>query len=149
MLVLKWVDQVKSKALNIFETYLSKNSAANDLRNSVTPRATKKKESEETSKVVNAIFVIGSLVLICPSADFKAVIPLLHSIMTSKTSKGKPKRLAGLIDSLKEVASSLYIQSWVTMGKICLVDGKLAARYIPLFVQVLNFFDSTFSDITF
>ncbi|GJX66493.1 condensin-2 complex subunit D3 [Tanacetum coccineum] len=35
-------------------------------------------------------------------------------------------------------APSLYIQAWLTTGKICLADDKLAKRYIPLFVQEME-----------
>nr|GEV66980.1 condensin-2 complex subunit D3 [Tanacetum cinerariifolium] len=37
-----------------------------------------------------------------------------------------------------ETAPSLYIQAWLTTGKICLADDKLAKRYIPLFVQEME-----------
>jgi condensin-2 complex subunit D3 len=64
------------------------------------------------------------------------VSPLLHTIITSGKSVPKLNKLPGSATSLQEEAPSFYIQGWLTMGKLCLADGKLAKNYIPLFVQV-------------
>lgn len=89
------------------------------------------------SLAVTAVFTIGSLLLVCPTADTNGIVPVLHTIITSGSSVQKSKIVSGAVVSIKQVAPSLYIQSWLTMGKICLVDGKIAKRYIPLFVQVI------------
>lgn len=88
------------------------------------------------SRAITAVYTIGSLVIVCPSADLKAIVPILHNIITSGIPDPKLKKSSGVLLSFKQTAPSLYIQAWLTMGKICLADGKLAKRYIPLFVQV-------------
>lgn len=139
-LVLKWVRQVSSKALRILKSYVAEVSGGRNNVNFLTPSqsVTRKKrlKPELLSQAVIAVFTIGSLVLVCPSTDVKDIIALLHSIMTSPSPDPKERRPSQLTVSLKEIAPSLYVQSWVTMGKICLVDDKLAKHYIPLFVQV-------------
>lgn len=141
-LVLTWVHQLLSKALKILDKYVKEISEANKVSSFLTPPSGRRRGKKEgsTSKsmlqAVTAVFTIGSLVLICSSADLQGITPLLHTIITSGNSGPKPKKLADITVSVKEVAPSLYIQSWVTMGKICLIDGKLAKSYIPLFVQV-------------
>lgn len=92
--------------------------------------------SSSLSRAVTAVYTIGSLVIICPSADMNTIIPLLHTVITSGNSDPKVKKLPGLKVSLKETAPLLYVHAWLTLGKIFLADEKLAKRYIPLFVQV-------------
>lgn len=142
-LVSKWVNQLLSKALRALDNYLLEVPESSNIDTFLTPpqnRSGKGKReavvSKSLSKAVTAVFTVGCLVLVCPSVDLKGIIPMLHTIITSGSSKSKPKELANISVSLKQVAPSLYIQSWLTMGKICLADGKLAKRYIPLFVQV-------------
>ena len=141
-LVLTWVHQLLSKALKILDKYVTDISEARKVSNFLTPQSGRRKGKKEASasksmlQAVTAVFTIGSLILICPSADLQGITPLLHTIITSGNSEPKPPKLADFTVSVKEISPSLYIQSWVTMGKICLVDGKLAKRYIPLFVQV-------------
>ncbi|KAM0951136.1 putative armadillo-like helical, condensin subunit 1/Condensin-2 complex subunit D3 [Dioscorea sansibarensis] len=146
-LILKWVRQLLSKAVKILNSYISEvsdSSKANSFQTPPQTRSGRTKRKKETAipkslqQAVVAVFSVGSLILVCPSADLQGVIPLLHTIVTSSSSEAKTKKLAGLTVSLKEKAPSLYTQSWVTLGKICLVDGKLAKRYIPLFVQELE-----------
>ncbi|KAK1295211.1 hypothetical protein QJS10_CPA16g01530 [Acorus calamus] len=140
-LILKWVHQLLSKALKIIDDFMSKISEANKIRSFLTPPGTGKKDvgaSQSPLQALTAVFTIGSLILVSPSADLKGIIPLLHTIITSGNSESKTKKLSGMTVSVKQIAPSLYIQSWVTMGKICLVDGKIAKRYIPLFVQELE-----------
>eukprot|EP00268_Persea_americana_P021801 TRINITY_DN21706_c0_g1_i1.p1 TRINITY_DN21706_c0_g1~~TRINITY_DN21706_c0_g1_i1.p1 ORF type:complete len:1185 (+),score=294.56 TRINITY_DN21706_c0_g1_i1:141-3557(+) len=144
-LVSKWVNQLLSKALSVLDNYLLEVSESSKPDTFFTPpRNISQKGKREAlvskflSKAVTAVFTVGCLVLVCPSVDLKGTIPLLHTIITSGSSKSKPKELANISVSLKQVAPSLYIQSWLTMGKICLADGKLAKRYIPLFVQELE-----------
>ncbi|CAN6468839.1 unnamed protein product [Victoria cruziana] len=152
-LVSKWVEQLLSKALMALETHLSKVSEATKTNDFLTParcskskrkgkRQTGTSSSTTPSQAVTAVFTIGSLILVCPSADLKGVIPLLQTIITSDCSEQRPKNFAGLNFSREQISSSLYIQAWVTMGKICLADDKLAKRYIPLFVQELEKSDS-------
>ncbi|KAL0414745.1 UNVERIFIED_CONTAM: Condensin-2 complex subunit D3 [Sesamum radiatum] len=76
--------------------------------------------------------------LLSPSVNLKTIVPTIHTIITSRSSDPKSSKLSGLAVSIKQSAPSLYIQAWLTMGKICLVDGKLAKRYLPLFVQELE-----------
>ncbi|XP_010269562.1 PREDICTED: condensin-2 complex subunit D3 [Nelumbo nucifera] len=148
-LVLRWVNQLLSKALKVLETYISEASEVSKLNSFFTPPRTgdrKGKRVAATSpsllRTVTAVYTIGSLVLVCPSADLKSILPLLHTIITSETSELKVKRLPGSAIPIKQIAPSLYNQSWLTMGKLCLADGKLAKRYIPLFVQELEKSDS-------
>ncbi|KAL5206634.1 hypothetical protein ABZP36_034843 [Zizania latifolia] len=140
-LIQKWVKQLVCKAVDILDDYIKETSEAAG-RNFFTPLSGKVKGRKETSKsmsqAVIAIFTVGSLILACPTANVQSVIPLLHTIITSGNSEPRPKNLAGGAVSFKELAPSLYIQSWDTMAKICLVDDKLAKRYIPLFVQELE-----------
>ncbi|KAL7595809.1 hypothetical protein Lser_V15G30715 [Lactuca serriola] len=146
-LVIKWVHQLLSKASKTLETYLTKESEINKGSTLLTPptrtKGNNKNKSSTTmsrllSQAVTAVYTIGSLVIICPLADLKSIVPILHNIITSGISDPKLKKLASMSLSVKQVAPSLYTQAWLTMGKICLADGKLAKRYIPLFVQEME-----------
>ncbi|XP_038874592.1 condensin-2 complex subunit D3 isoform X2 [Benincasa hispida] len=145
-LILKWVNQLLSKAFHILEKYISKHAEANKDVNFVTPppksgsRMGKKAtaRSKSLSRASTATYTIGSLILICPSADMTTIIPLLHTIITSGNRDPKSNKLPIQTASLKETAPSLYVQAWLTMGKICLADEKRAKSYIPLFVQELG-----------
>lgn len=136
--------QLLSKALKIVDGYVSDVSEAEKAKSFLTPPHSGRRNGKELLapksmlQAVTAVFTIGSLVLSCPSADLQGIVPLLHTIITSRNSEPRPKKLAGLTISFEEISPSLYNQSWVTLGKICLVDDKLAKRYIPLFVQVCN-----------
>ncbi|CAL9074433.1 unnamed protein product [Musa textilis] len=149
LLILKWVHQLLSKALEILNSYISEASESGNINGFLTPPQNSRKKGKRDASLlksalqaVTAVFTVGSLILVCPSADLQGIVPVLHTIITSGNSKPKPRKLAGSTVSFKEVAPTLYIQSWVTMGKICLVDDKLAKRYIPLFVQELEKSDS-------
>uniref|UniRef100_A0A0D3HVH3 Condensin complex subunit 1 C-terminal domain-containing protein n=1 Tax=Oryza barthii TaxID=65489 RepID=A0A0D3HVH3_9ORYZ len=143
-LILKWVQQLICKAVNILDEYIKETSEAAKGPKFFTPLSGKLKGRKDASaqksmsRAVIAVFTIGSLILACPTANVQGVIPSLHTIITSGNSQPRPKNLAGGTVSFKELAPSLYIQSWDTMAKICLVDDKLAKRYIPLFVQELE-----------
>uniref|UniRef100_A0A0E0MNB9 Condensin complex subunit 1 C-terminal domain-containing protein n=1 Tax=Oryza punctata TaxID=4537 RepID=A0A0E0MNB9_ORYPU len=143
-LILKWVQQLICKAANILDEYIKETSEAAKGPKFFTPLSGKLKGRKDASApksmshAVIAVFTIGSLILACPTANVQSVIPSLHTIITSGNSQPRPKNLAGGAVSFKELAPSLYIQSWDTMAKICLVDDKLAKRYIPLFVQELE-----------
>ncbi|WJX23538.1 hypothetical protein P8452_12740 [Trifolium repens] len=144
-LVLRWVHQVLSGASRIIETFISYYSEQNAETDFFTPprsgpskgrKSGRKRKS--LSKAITAIYTIGSLVIVCPSADMSTVSPLLHTIITSGKSVPKLNKLPGSATSLQEEAPSFYIQGWLAMGKLCLADGKLAKNYIPLFVQELE-----------
>lgn len=142
-LVLKWVNQVLLKASEIIEKFISEGSEKNKESNFFTPPRSGSQRgrksvalSKSLSQAITAIYTMGSLVVVCPSADMSAVVPLLHTIITSGSSDPKLNKLLGSATSLKQTAPSLYIQGWLTMGKLCLADGKLAKSYMPLFVQV-------------
>ncbi|KAL2341770.1 hypothetical protein Fmac_009710 [Flemingia macrophylla] len=144
-LVLKWVHQVLSRASEIIEKFISENSEQNTQGSFFTPpRSGTGKGRKSTamskslSKAVTAIYTVGSLVIVCPSADMSNVVPLLHTIITSGSSGPKLNKLPGPATSLQQEAPSFYIQGWLAMGKFCLADGKLAKNYIPLFVQELE-----------
>jgi condensin-2 complex subunit D3 len=140
-LILKWAQQLNRTAIGILEQYIKDASDARG-RSFVTPLSGKHKgmkeapRSKSTLQAVVAVFTVGSLILACPDASVKDVTPLLHTIITSGNSEPRPEKLVGGTISFKELAPSLYIQSWDTLAKICLVDDKLAKRYIPIFVQV-------------
>ncbi|XP_020573844.1 condensin-2 complex subunit D3 [Phalaenopsis equestris] len=143
-LIGKWVHQLLSGAQNILESYMSKLSETVKTDSFFTPQRDRRKRKDESasskllSQAITAAFTIGSLVLIYPSADLHGIVPLLHTMITSGKSVAETTKLVGVTVSVKERAPSLYIQSWVAMGKICLVDDKLATLYIPLFVQELE-----------
>lgn len=106
-----------------------------------TPRSENRcgnRRSKSLSRANAAVYTIGSLLLAYHSADTSTVVPILHTIITSGNLNTDPKlkKLTDSSVSFKQIAPCLYIQGWVTMGKICLADGKLAKRYLPLFVQV-------------
>ncbi|XP_057956928.1 uncharacterized protein LOC131150308 isoform X1 [Malania oleifera] len=145
VLVMKWVYQLLPKASQVIEMFISKNSDANDESSFFTPPRSESRKSKKAmavsrllSQAVTACYTIGSLVIVCPSADLNAIIPVLHSIITSGNFNPKLKKFPVPAVSIKQTAPSLYIQAWLTMGKICLADGKLAKKYIPLFVQELE-----------
>ncbi|KAI8566056.1 hypothetical protein RHMOL_Rhmol02G0009600 [Rhododendron molle] len=146
-LVKKWVHQLLSKASRVLDMFMSKDSEGNKDTGFLTPPTSGIKKGQRAaadttfrllSQAIIATYTIGSLVIVCPSADLKAIIPVLHTIITSGSSGPKLNKLPHPVDSIKQTAPSLYIQAWLTMGKICLADGKLAKRYIPLFVQELE-----------
>ncbi|XP_054821462.1 uncharacterized protein LOC129320202 [Prosopis cineraria] len=144
-LVMKWVHQVLLRASKIIEKFISEHSGKNKESSFFTPpRSGTRRDRKSTAlskslpEAVTAIYTIGTLVLVCPSADMSTVVPLLHTIITSGSSDPKSNKLLGPATSLKQTAPSLCIQGWLTMGKLCLADGKLAKSYIPLFVQELE-----------
>ncbi|OMO53642.1 Armadillo-like helical [Corchorus capsularis] len=144
-LVIRWGQQLLSKACKILEKYIAEDKEANTSDTFFTPpRSGSRKgklaasSSRLLSEAVTAVYTVGSLVLVCPSADVTAIVPLLYTIITSGNPDPKLNKLPGLRVSLKQTAPSLCIQAWLTMGKICLADGKLAKSYIPLFVQELE-----------
>ncbi|KAJ9537063.1 LOW QUALITY PROTEIN: hypothetical protein OSB04_029796 [Centaurea solstitialis] len=139
-LVIKWVHQLLSKASKAL-----KHSEINKGSSLFTPPSGTRKGNRSSttmsrllSQAITAVYTIGSLVIVCPSAELKAIVPTLHNIITSGISDPKQKKLSGMSVSIKQTAPSLYIQAWLTMGKICLADGKLAKRYMPLFVQEME-----------
>lgn len=140
---MKWVYELLCKASQILKNYISEDSEGNTNSIFSTPRSGTKKSkkakalSRSLSRAVIAVYTIGSVVMICPSADTRTIIPLLHTVITSGNSDPKLKRLPGSTESLRQKAPLLYNHAWLTLGKICLADEKLAKRYIPLFVQVL------------
>ncbi|XP_014499034.1 condensin-2 complex subunit D3 [Vigna radiata var. radiata] len=144
-LILKWIDQVLARSSGIIEKFISDNSEKNAEGSFFTPprSGTRKGRksvaiSKALSKAVTAIYTVGSLAIVCPSADMSNVVPLLHTIITSGSSGPKLNNLPGPSTSLQHEAPSFYIQGWLAMGKLCLADGKLAKNYIPLFVQELE-----------
>ncbi|KAK4405556.1 Condensin-2 complex subunit D3 [Sesamum angolense] len=145
-LVMRWVNQLQSKASQVLDLYMSKISDANKENTLLTPQTTISRKEGRTADSVSkllaqaiiATYTIGSLVIVCPSVNLKTIVPTIHTIITSRSSDPKSSKLPGLAVSVKQSAPSLYIQAWLTMGKICLVDGKLAKRYLPLFVQELE-----------
>ncbi|CAK9145584.1 unnamed protein product [Ilex paraguariensis] len=144
-LVMKWVGQLLSKATGILEMYMSKDTEAYKDSSVLTPLSGTRKAKKAAiklptlvSQAITAVYTIGSLVIVSPSADLKTIIPVLHTIITSGSSDLEFSNLLGPAVSVKQRVPSLYIQAWLTMGKICLADGKLAKRYIPLFVQELE-----------
>ncbi|WJZ86890.1 hypothetical protein VitviT2T_006304 [Vitis vinifera] len=144
-LVQKCVHKLLSKASQILDKYISEASEANIDSDFRTPPGGARRKgrtaltmSRSLSRAITAVYTIGSLVIICPSANLDAIIPILHTIITSGSSDTKLNKLQGNTFPLKQAAPSLYIHAWVTMGKICLADGELAKRYIPLFVQELE-----------
>ncbi|CAN6347963.1 unnamed protein product [Urochloa humidicola] len=143
-LILKWAQQLVCSAVDILDQYIKETSESAKGHSFVTPLSNKRKGKKETfasksrSEAVIAVFTVGSLILACPTANVKDVTPLLHTIITSGNSELRPKNLVGGTICFKELAPSLYIQSWDTLAKICLVDDKVAKRYIPIFVQELE-----------
>ncbi|KAJ6770989.1 CONDENSIN [Salix koriyanagi] len=144
-LVIKWVRQLLSKASRILEKCIEGDSKINKRDAFFTPPRSASRKGKRAaalsrllSEAVTAVYSIGVLVIICPTADTSTIIPLLHTIITSGNSDPKLSKLPGPQVSLKQTAPSLYIQAWLTMGKICLADEELAKRYIPLFVQELE-----------
>ncbi|KAL9232809.1 hypothetical protein vseg_007874 [Gypsophila vaccaria] len=144
-LVTTVANKLLDKASIVIDSYLSAEQEASKENTFLTPPTTKLKKgkSEFTSsrlpcQASTAIYTIGSLVIICPSLEVKGVVPILHSMITSGNDEPRSNKLPGSRLLLKKKAPSLYIQAWLTMGKICLADEKLAKRYIPLFVQELE-----------
>lgn len=142
-LIKKCVSKVLSKASKILDKYISEASKANMDTDFRTPPASTRRKGRTAAKMarslsqaITAVYTIGSMVIIYPSANLDAIIPTLHTMITSGSSDTKLIKVRVHAFPLKQTAPSLYVQAWVTMGKICLADGDLAKRYIPLFVQV-------------
>lgn len=136
------VDLVLPKAYEIIEKFISENSGKNTESEFFTPPRSRIRKGRKSIgmcksllKTITAVYTIGSLVIVFPSADMSTIVPLLHTIITSGNSGPKLNK-PGLATSLQQEAPSVYIQGWLAMGKLCLADGKLAKNYIPLFVQV-------------
>ncbi|XP_078175740.1 binding protein isoform X2 [Carex rostrata] len=144
-LVLKWSQNLVSTATEALNFYLSEVSETKKQGDFATPQSSsrtkgKKTKSPDTmSQAVVAVFTVGSVVIVCPTVNIQGIIPLLHTIITSG-SNNEPilRKLSATSASFEVVAPSLYVQSWSTMAKICLVDDKIAKLYIPLFVQELE-----------
>lgn len=139
------MDRLITEASTILEKYISGDSDAVRKADFFTPPRSETRKGKRVlamsgslSKAVTAVYTIGSVVIIYPSADMTTVIPLLYTIITSGNPDPKVNKLTGPEVSLKQTAPSLYIQAWLTLGKICLADGKIAKSYIPLFVQVCS-----------
>lgn len=155
-IIVVWVDELLAKSEEILDEYISQFSNAEKNDSFKTPQPTSKTRSRTKKKskskssdlsslsiqVVTAIFTVGALVLVCPTAKLGRLVTLLQAVVTSKgSSAGGTKH--GRISLLpKQVAPAVYTQSWVTLGKICLADDKLAKSCIPLFVQELEITDS-------
>ncbi|KAG5048819.1 hypothetical protein JHK85_009922 [Glycine max] len=84
-LVLKWVHQVLSRASGIIEKFISENSEQNAEGSFFTPPRSETSKgrksvakSKSLSKAIIAIYTVGSVVIVCPSADMSNVVPLLH-----------------------------------------------------------------------
>ncbi|PIN01293.1 putative protein related to condensin complex subunit 1 [Handroanthus impetiginosus] len=145
-LVLRWVNQLQSKASKVLDLYMSKISDAKKENTLLTPQTAVSRKEQRTAdamskllaKAIIAVYTIGSLVIVCPSADLKTIVPTIHTIITSGSSDPKSSKIPVLAVAVKQRAPSLYIQAWLTIGKICLADAKLAKRYLPLFVQELE-----------
>ena len=82
---MKWVHQVLSRASGIIEKFISENSEQNAEGSFFTPpRSGTSKgrksvaKSKSLSKAVIVIYTVGSVVIVCPSADMSNVVPLLH-----------------------------------------------------------------------
>ncbi|EXB74769.1 hypothetical protein L484_023511 [Morus notabilis] len=146
MLVMKWIDPLLNEGSKILEKCISKNPAAKRNCSYSTPaskRGSSKSKKEKAlsrllTQAITAVYTIGSLVIHCPSTDMNNIIPLLHTIITSENYDLRLNKLPGASVSFRETAPSLYVQAWLTLGKICLADEKLAKRYIPLFMQELQ-----------
>ncbi|KAH9315030.1 hypothetical protein KI387_023657, partial [Taxus chinensis] len=151
-----WVDQLLAKAEEIMDEYISQFSTADKTNSFKTPQPSSKTRSRIKRKgkaissdfvslsiqVVTAIFTIGALVLVCPTAKLGRLVTLLQAMVTSKASSVEGTKHRGASVLPKQVAPAVYTQSWVTMGKICLADDKLAKSCIPLFLQELDITDS-------
>ncbi|XP_073306940.1 condensin-2 complex subunit CAP-D3 [Primulina huaijiensis] len=150
LLVTRWTDQLLSKSSKVLDSYMSKISDVTKENVFLTPHTgvsqpgskTAAYESKLSTQATIAMYTIGSLVIVCPSANFKSIVPVIHTIITSGISDSKSSKLPGSAAPVKDRAPSLFIQAWLTMGKICLADSKLAKRYLPLFVQELEKSDS-------
>ncbi|XP_010551076.1 PREDICTED: condensin-2 complex subunit D3 isoform X2 [Tarenaya hassleriana] len=143
-LVKTWVEQVLSKASKVIEKYISE--ASKSKKNSFSTPATHgsrrskrlDSESQKLSKAVIAVYTVGSCIIICPLADTTGIVPLLHTVITSGNSDPKLNNKLPQANTCLKQKAPLYCQAWLTMAKICLADGKLAKRYIPLFAQELE-----------
>ncbi|KAH9622349.1 hypothetical protein KSS87_007024 [Heliosperma pusillum] len=140
-LVTAVVNQLLRKASHVIDSYLSAEQEGNNENTFLTPPTNRKKSKVTPSRLMcqatSAVYTIGSLLIVCPSMEIKGVVPVLHTMITSGAEEPRSNKLPGSHIFLKQKAPSLYFQAWLTMGKICLADGKLAKRYIPLFVQKL------------
>ena len=123
---MRWVDQLLSKVSHIQKVYFIgfRSKQGWELFN------TSQQKGQESSQVIitssNSSLYNWILVIICQSADVNAITPLLHTIITSGNSDPKLNKLPGPTVSPKPTVPSLYIQAWLTMGKIFIVGGKLA-----------------------
>jgi condensin-2 complex subunit D3 len=151
-----WVDQLLAKSEEILDEYISQFSNADKNDSFKTPQPTSKTRSRTKKKgkskssdfsslsiqVVTAIFTVGALVLVCPTAKLGRLVTLLQAMVTSKGSSAGGEKHGRISLLPKQVAPAVYTQAWVTLGKICLADDKLAKSCIPLFVQELEITDS-------
>ena len=142
------LDQLLAKSEEILDEYISQFSNADKNDSFKTPRPTSKTRSRTKKKgkskssdilslsiqVVTAIFKVGALVLVCPTTKLGRLVTLLQAMVTSKGSSAGSAKHGRMSLLPKQVAPAVYTQSWVTLGKICLADDKLAKFCIPVFV---------------
>ncbi|KAJ7543820.1 hypothetical protein O6H91_09G053500 [Diphasiastrum complanatum] len=92
------------------------------------------------TKIVTAIFTVGALVLVAPTVKTGNLVTLLQTLVTPKEDlrTGQCSHNSDRPSVFENLTPAVHAQTWITLGKLCLADDKLAKRLIPLFVQQLE-----------
>ncbi|XP_024534743.1 condensin-2 complex subunit D3 [Selaginella moellendorffii] len=133
-LVTEWARQLLEKAEAIVRAYVSLDREKMNFQTPISIRrrpaggrsTRKSRRVEPSSQIVTAVFTVGAIALVCPAANTGSITLLLQELVAESTDG----------NLLRDPAVSA--QTWLTLGKLCLADDKLAKRLIPLFVQELD-----------
>jgi condensin-2 complex subunit D3 len=91
-----------------------------------------------SGQVVTAIFTVGALAVVCPTAKAGPLVTILQALVIPKKSlSGKENNgsEAEGVHFLGKVSPEVCVQAWVALSKLCLADEDLAKRCIPFFFQ--------------
>ncbi|CAM6033215.1 unnamed protein product [Sphagnum compactum] len=94
-----------------------------------------------SGQVVTAIFTVGALAVVCPTAKAGPLVTILQALVIPKKSlPGKENNgsEAEGVHFLGKVSPEVCVQAWVALSKLCLADEDLAKRCIPFFFQELE-----------
>jgi len=91
-----------------------------------------------SGQVVTAIFTVGALAVVCPTAKAGPLVTILQALVIPKKSlPGKENNgsEAEGVHFLGKVSPEVCVQAWVALSKLCLADEDLAKRCLPFFFQ--------------
>ncbi|TYJ15397.1 hypothetical protein E1A91_A10G181200v1 [Gossypium mustelinum] len=144
-LVMRWGQQLLSKAHEILEKYISDDKEANNNNSFFTPPRSGSRKGKQAarasrllSKTVTAVYTVGSLVVVCPAADVSSIVPLLYTVVTSGNSDPKLNKLPGPKELEKSDCAALCNNLVVMMADFCVRYTALVDCYIAKITKCLR-----------